>query len=108
MKPPYSYYTDRMWRYFLDRRQREQNGTISADDLRPVEQQNYSVCLELWNEMSAAEECIVNAMSRSDQGYANRLMAQAAEYTGIPISEAWSKAHAISRKTAIKRGLISP
>lgn len=108
MKPPYSCYTDRMWRYFFDRRQREQNGTISADDLRPVEQQNYSVCLELWNEMSAADECIVNAMSRSDQGYANRLMAQAAEDTGIPISEAWSRARAISKKTAIKRGLISP
>lgn len=108
MKPPYSYYTDRMWRYFLDRRQREQNGTISADDLRPVEQRNYSVCLELWNEMSTVEEWIVNAMSRSDQGYANKLMAQTAEDTGIPISEAWIIAHAISKKTAIKRGLISP
>ena len=106
MKPPYSYYTDKMWRDFIPRWRWNRNHDVEGTPLLPVQNENYQVCLTIWKELTTVERQIIEAVTCSERERIGEEIRKISLRTNLDIQHVWHEAFRIGRMTAVRRGLI--
>ena len=107
MKPAYSYYTDKMWRYFIprDRRHRE-NGT-RPEFQNEVEHENYALCSLVWSSLSPVEKDALTVIyCTPHEEFDGTIQRFAAEHA-LSVQAVWSISHRLGRQLGIRKGLIA-
>ena len=106
MKPPYSYYTDKMWRDFIPRWRWNKNHDVEGTPLLPVQNENYQVCLGIWKDLTTVERQIIEAVTCSERERIGEDVRKISLRTNLDIQHVWHEAFRIGRMTAVRRGLI--
>ena len=107
MKPAYSYYTDKMWRFFIPRYKQYRENGIQPDFRNEVERGNYALCGIVWSGLSSTEKdtlAVIYCTPREELEEAVRRFA--AEHA-LSVQAAWSISHRTGRQLAIRKGLIA-
>ena len=106
-KPAYSYYTDKMWRYFIPRQKWHQdNGTQQTLFQNDVERENYGLCQQVWDGLTDQEReilALVHCTGYEETSYEVQRYDAA---HGMRDQSVWSIAHQIGKELAIKKHLV--
>lgn len=107
MKPAYSYYTDKMWRYFIPRnRWHRENGTV-PEFQNEVEHENYALCSLVWSTLSPMEKGALTVIYCTPHEELDIAVRRFALEHALTIQAVWSISHRIGRQLGIRKGLIA-
>lgn len=107
-RPAYSFYTDKMWRFFLRRQWRLEHDPLPSDFLSHIDHENYEICLSVWSRMTDLERDIIRAVySAHDQDAVKVAVTNCANQYAMTPEAVFKTAHRLSRNVAIKKKLVA-
>ena len=107
MKPAYSYYTDKMWRYYIPREKRYREYGIQPDFQNRVERENYTLCSIVWSGLSPTEKETLSVICCTPREKLSDAVRQFAMDHALSVQAVWSISYRISRQLGIRKGLIA-
>ncbi len=107
MKPAYSYYTDKMWRYFIPRLESSQENGIKPVFHNKIEQENYVLCNLIWSGLSPTERDVMTVIYSIRKSSLDDAIGMLAAKHSLSAQAVWSIAHRIGRQLGIRKGLVA-
>ena len=106
MKPAYSYYTDKMWRYYISHSRSSRENGIKPVFHNKIEQENYVLCDLIWSRLSPTEQEIMSVIYGIRKDSLDDAVGTLAARHHLTTQAVWSIAHRIGRDVGIRKGLI--
>ena len=107
MKPAYSYYTDKMWRYFIPRLESSRESGIKPVFHNKIEQENYVLCDLIWSGLSPTERDVMTVIYSIRKDSLDDAIGMLAAKHSLSAQAVWSIAHRIGRQLGIRKGLVA-
>ncbi len=107
MKPAYSYYTDKMWRFFIPRAMRHQEEGTMPEFRDDVDHLNYVLCSQVWSGLSPMEKDVLTIIYCTPHEELEDTIHRFANKHALSIQAVWSISHRLGRRLGIRKGLIA-
>ena len=106
-KPPFSYYTDQMWRYFIPRW--KWNVTHPEQPVvyqTYITERNYKVCAAIWDGLTEEQRTIMTTIHTTPHEELPFRMEQLSERLNRPVRELWHESYVVTRLTGERMQLV--
>lgn len=108
MKPAWAYYTDKMWSFFLPRRQHhDQRGTEKTDFRSDVDRLNWDTCQRVWDGLTKQEQEVLLLVYCTEYHLTPGAVVRYANSHGMDQHDVMRIAARCGKKLAVERGLAA-